>query len=303
VIDAAGKDAVTILLERRATQHHTARLALELLQREPGIFKSYIDEVEWLKHRHRPASTEALISFLRKKTGVSVTQNLATIFSRLAVVLYPAFDCAGLFKMSQCDEDDIFGTKVVRRRGKKKGNRLQVPRALRLEVSQLPPPPPPEVLRVRSTPRRAVKPEEMAWVVPFVEEIIAGSHNPLDASLLALRDHVTAQPEILVLAEKKLRASTLREASALDALIYAVQTAKRIGQKFTKPGLLKGHYCRLLVRRNPRFNGWVKFLPDRTGQLRESRVNEILGTYLADKCVGRQPYRRLRWFRDKEAAQ
>ncbi|MGD0214198.1 MAG: hypothetical protein ABSB87_13280 [Terriglobales bacterium] len=294
----ATNDAVTTLLERRTAQHHTARRALELLQREPGIFQEYINQVAWLRHKGRPADTEILTSFLRKKTGV-VNQNLATIFSRLAVILYPTFDRHGLFKMIQCEEDAIFGTKVVTRRWEKKGNRLQISRALRIEVSQLAPPPPPQISPARSTRRRTLKPEEMSWVVPFVEDVIARSDNSLEPSLIALREHVAAQPEILALADKHLRASSRAKCSALDSLIYAVRAAKRTGQKFTKPGHLKGHYCRILARRNSkRYNGWIKFNSDRKGAQRESRVNEVLGTYLAPKPVNGERYRRLYWHRD-----
>lgn len=294
------KDAIELLLEGRAPQHPIARLTLGVLHEHPDLFREFVREARWLKRKGRPGNAESLTRYLRERVGKD-NHHVSPLFARLAVILCRPLNDVGLFKMRPSEADDALGTKLVPRRGKTKGMRLRVSNALRLELAALPP----LVLlpdkEDRVSPRPKVTPEQAAWVLPCVDELIAGSRNPHDPSLLALREHATANAEVIVLAERKLLTKARRGCSILNCLAYGLQSAKRMEKRFTLDNNLRGFYSRILVRRNARFDGWVKFLPDRQGMKRESRVNEILGTYLTDKRVGREPHPRLHWFRDEAA--
>lgn len=289
-------DVVRILLKRRA-EHEIARLALGVLQDHPNLFHEFVREARWLKRKGRPGNAESLTRYLRERVG-KVAQSITPLFARLAVILHRPLNDVGLFKMRSSEADAVFGTKRVTRRGKKKGTWLRVSKSLRLELAALPP----LVLlpdkEARVSPRPKVTIEQTAWVLPYVDELIAGCPNPQDPSLVELREHAAANAEVIFLAERQLRKKARRKCSIPSCLAYGLQAAKKIGRRFTLNNNLRGFYTRILARRNPRFDGWVKFLPDGTGAQRESRVNEILGTYLADKRVGRERYPRLHWVRD-----
>ena len=235
-----------------------------------------------------------------------VNNDIFPLLSRVCILLYPPLNNATL-KLRPCDADSILGTYVAPRGRKNKSRVLHAGEALRLALANLPPvTTPPEVKR-RSKRHRAVAAEESAWVLPYVEGLIAGCPNPRDPLLQSFLRHARTQPEVLALAERKMRSrlkKRLHHFSMIDDLTYAVQTAKRTGQgiKFTQPNTEASLYCRALIRRTPQLNGWAEFKEDSKGRIRAGRANALLGCYLASAPVSGEPHPRLLWRRDGERA-
>ena len=299
------KDAVEILLERR--QHPTARKLLEFHRANPAFFLAFAGEFFWLKKRGRPGAAKSLLMFLRAKHWQGVDEYMVNdlifpLLSRVCVLLYPALNNATL-EIRQCEADEILGTEVVPRGGNKKGMVLRAREATRLEIDQLPAMPVPPVVHRRATRRRTVKPEEAAYVFPYIKELVARSPRPRNKVLRALLRHAKTQPEVMALAEMRMRAKYgkhLRHFSVLDVFTYSKQTAQRAaGEKkqFTLSGKIAALYCRAAIRRNPQFNGWTEFKEDSKGQHR-GRANALLGCYPASSTVNGEPHPRLLWHRD-----
>ena len=225
------------------------------------------------------------------------------LLSRVCILLYPALNNATL-EIRQCEADEILGTDVVSRGGKKKGMVLRAREATRLEIDQLPPMPAPPVVNRRATRRRTVKPEEAAYVFPYIKELVAQSPHPRNRVLRTFLRHAKTQPEVFALAEMRTRAKyakPLRHFSILDVFTYSKQTAQRAAgekKRFTLSGKIAALYCRAAIRRNPQFNGWTEFKEDSKGQ-RRGRANALLGCYLASSPVNGEPHPRLLWHRDE----
>lgn len=300
------KDAVELLLERRP--HPTAQKLLAFHRANSAFFLDFVAEFFWLKKRGRPGAAKSLLMFLRGVKhwhGVDeymVNNDIFPLLSRICILLYPALNNRTL-KLHQCEADTILGTWIGPRGGKRKGMVLHASNALSLEIAQLPPAPTPPVLTRRSKRHRTVTAEESAWVLPYVEGLIAGCENSGDPLLQSFLHHVRTQPEIFALAETKLRSrlkKRLCHFSILDCLTYAVQTAKRAGQgmRFTQPNTEASLYCRALIRRTPQLNGWTEFKEDSKGKIRAGRANALLGCHLAPTPLNGEPHPRLLWLRD-----
>jgi hypothetical protein len=306
------KDAVESLLEGRS--HPTAQLLLEFHRANPTFFLTFAGEFFWLKKRGRPGAAKSLLMFLRGARhwqGVNefmVSNDIFPLLSRICILLYPALNNATL-ELRQCEADEILGTDIVPRGGKKKGMILRARESTRLEIARLPLMPVPPVVQRRATRRRTVKPEEAAYVFPYIKELVAGSPHPRNRFLQSLARHARTQPEVFALAEKTMRsrlAKQLRHFSILDIFTYSKQTAQRAaGQKkhFTLSGKIAALYCRAVIRRNPQFNGWTEFLADGTGKLRKGRANALLGCYPAPNPANGEPHPRLLWHRDEVTGQ
>jgi hypothetical protein len=301
-------DAIEILLENR--QHPTAQKLLDYHRTNPTFFLTFAAEFFWLKKRGRPGAAKSLLMFLRAKHwhGVDeymVNDLLFPLLSRICILLYPELNNATL-EIRQCEADEILGTDVVPRGGKKKGMVLRAREATRLEISQLPPMPIPPVVNRRATRRRTVKPEEAAYVLPYIKELVARSPHPRSRVLQSLLRHARTQPEVLALAELRMQAKyakQLRHFSILDIFTYSKQTAQRAAgekKRFTLSGKIAALYCRAAIRRNPRFNGWTEFKEDSKGK-RKGRANDLLGCCIAPEPVKGEPHPRLHWLRDEGA--
>lgn len=304
----AAKDAVEILLEGRS--HPTAQLLLEFHRANRTFFPTFAGEFFWLKKRGRPGAAKSLLMFLRGAKhwhGVNafmVSNDIFPLLSRLCILLYPTLN-NGTLEIRQCEADEILGTDVVSRGGKKKRMVLRARDATRLEIAQLPPMPAPPVVKRRATRRRTVKPEEAAYVLPYIKELVSVSPHPRSRVLQMFLRHARTQPEVFALAEITMRsrlAKRLHHFSILDIFTYSKQTAQRGARQkkqFTLSGKIAALYCRAAIRHNPRFNGWTEFLADGEGKLRKGRANALLGCYLAEKPVNGEPHPRLLWHRDE----
>jgi hypothetical protein len=304
-------DVVDQLLAGRP--HKTAQLLRQFLRVNPTFFLTFVSRFFWLKKRGRPGAAKTLFMLLRQDNwkrleGVDHTVNndLFPLLSRVCILLYPTLNNRTL-KLVHCGADLILGTDIVPREGKKKGMILRASEATRLELAQLPPAPEPPLWKGRSTRHKTVTPEEAAYVVPYVKDLVAKSPHPRNRLLQSFWRHVKAQPEVFFLAEKKMRsllAKELHHFSVLDALAYAVQTAKRgreKGKRFTQPNTEASLYCRSLIRRNPQFNGWAEFKEDSKGKIRPGQANAVLGCHLAPKPINGEPHPRLLWHRDSDS--
>ena len=302
------KDAIEILLERRS--HPTAQKLVDFHRANRTFFPAFAAEFLWLKKRGRPGAAKSLLMFLRSSKqwhGVDqfmVNDLIFPLLSRVCILLYPALNNATL-EIRQCEADEILGTDVVAREGKKKGMVLRANEATRLEVAQLPAVPHLLILNKRSTRRRTVKPEQAAHVFPFIKDLVAGSPHPRNRVLQSLARHARTQPEVFALAEMTMRsrlAKRLHHFSVLDLFTYSKQTAQRsAGQKkrFTLSGKIAALYCRAVIRRNPQFNGWTEFKEDSKGKQRKGRANALLGCYVAPEPINGEPHTRLLWHRDE----
>jgi hypothetical protein len=300
------KDAVEFFLEGR--QHPTAQKLLDFHRANPVFFLAFAGEFFWLKKRGRPGAAKALLMFLRGAKswhGVDefmVNNDIFPLLSRLCILFYPALNNATL-EIRQCEADEILGTDVVPRGGKKSGMVLRAREATRLEIDQLPPMPIPPVVNRRATRRRTVKPEQAAYVFPYIKELVTHSPHPRNRILRMLLRHAKRQPEVFAFAEKTMRsrlAKDLSHFSILDIFTYSKQTAQRAAgekKRFTLSGKIAALYCRAAIRQNPRFNGWTEFKEDSKGQ-RRGRANALLGCYLASGTVNGEPHPRLLWHRD-----
>jgi hypothetical protein len=305
------KDAVEILLEGRP--HPTAQLLLDFHRANRSFFPAFAGDFFWLKKRGRPGAAKSLLMFLRGAKhwhGVNefmVSNDIFPLLSRICILLYPALNNATL-EIRQCEADEILGTQVAPRGGQKKGMVLHAGEALQLEMAQLPPMPTPPVVDRRSARRRTVKPEESAYVLPYIKELIAGSPHPRNRVLQSLLRHARTQPEVFALAEMTMRsrlAKRLHHFSILDIFTYSKQTAQRGARQkkqFTLSGKIAALYCRAAIRHNPRFNGWTEFLADSAGKVRKGRANALLGCYLAPDSTNGEPHPRLLWHRDEVTA-
>jgi hypothetical protein len=297
------KDAVEVLLEGRP--HPTAQKLLDFHRANRGFFVEFAAEFFWLKKRKRAGAAKALLMFFRKNkrwTGVDrfmVNDHIFPLLSRICILLYPPLNNRTL-KLHHCEADTILGTWIGTRGGKKKGTLLHANESLSREIAQLPPVPEPPALTKRSTRHRTVTAEESAWVIPYIEELVAGCPYPNEPILQSLLRHARTQPEVLALAERRLP-KRRQHFSALDCLTYGEQTAKRTGheKRFTMPSKIEGLYCRALIRRNPRLNGFAEFKEDSKGAIRPGRTNAVLGCYVASEPVNGEPHPRLHWFRDE----
>lgn len=305
------KDAIEILLEGRP--HPTAQKLLEFHRRNSTFFLAFASEFFWLKKRGRPGAAKSLLMFLRgAKHWQAVDEHMVNndifpLLSRICVLLYPTLN-NGTLKFRPCEADEILGTWIGPRGGKKKVMVLHAGEALRLEIAQLPPMPAPPVVKRPSKRHKTVTAAEAAWVLPFIKELIAGAPHPRNRTLQMLLRHARTQPEVFYLADKRMKAELAKRLdhfSGLDFLAYAVQTAKRAkGEKrFTSPSKLEALYCRALDRRNPQFNGWSEFKEDSKGKIRPGRANALLGCYIAPAPINGEPHPRLLWLRDEQAAQ
>jgi hypothetical protein len=300
------KDAIEILLETRP--HLTAQKLLDFHRANPTFFPAFAAEFLWLKKRRRPGAAKALLMFLRgakRWQGVDefmVNDHLFPLLSRICILLYPTLN-NGTLKLHQCEADTILGTRIGPRGGKKKGMVLHASNALSLEIAKLPPAPELSMPTKRSKRHRTVTPEQSAYVLPFIKDLVAGSPHPRNRVLQSLLRHARTQPEVFALAEMTMRsrlAKRLHHFSILDFLNYGAQTAKRTGQKkrFTLPSQIEGLYCRAVIRHNPQFNGWTEFKEDSKGRQRKGRANAVLGCYVAPEPVNGEPHPRLLWHRD-----
>jgi hypothetical protein len=293
------KDAVELLLEGRP--HPTAQKLLDFHRANDTFFLAFAAEFFWLKKRGRAGAAKSLLMFFRgakKWTGVDefmINDHIFPLLSRVCILLYPTLNNATL-EIRQCEADDILGTDVVPRVGKKKGMVLRAREATRLELAQLPPPPTPPVISKRSKRHRTVTGEESAWVFPYIKDLVARSPHPRNRVLKSLLRHARTQPEVLALAGRKLPKRP-SQFSVIDCLTYGAQTVKRTGheKRFTLPSKIEGLYCRALIIRNPQFNGWTEFKEDSAGKLRKGRANVLLGCTVATERTNGEPYRRLIW--------
>jgi hypothetical protein len=296
-------DAIELLLQNR--QHPTAQKLLEFHRANPAFFSDFAAEFFWLKKRGRPGAAKSLLMFLRGTKhwqGVDAYMVPNTIFpllSRVCILLYPALN-NGTLELRQCEADEILGTKVTPSSRKNKGTILHASEALQLELSQLPPMPAVREINRRSTRRRTVKPEQAAYVFPYIKELVAASPHPRSRVLRLLLRHAKTQPEIFALAEMTAKARLtkgLHAFSVLDIFTYSKQTAQRAadrGKMFTLSGKIAALYCRAFIKRNPQFNGWTAFSEDSHGK-HKGYANALLGCHLAPEPVNGEPYRRLLW--------
>jgi len=293
-------DAIDCLLQNRP--HPTAQQLLAFHHANDTFFPNFAAEFLWLKKRDRQGAGKILLMFLRKKHWQQVdermvNQNIFPLLVRLCILCYPVLN-DGTMELRQCEADEILGTSVIARKGK---TILQPGEGLRLELSQLPPMPEPREVQRRSKRRRTVKPEESAFVYPFIKELVAESPHPRSRLLQVLLRHARKHPEIFCLAVKDARKLPLEHFSVLDVIQYAAQTAKRSaepGKRFTLPGELDGLYCRALIRFVPQLNGYCTFNVDSQGRVRKGHSNALLGCYIATERVNGEPHPRLLWYRD-----
>jgi len=191
-------DAIEILLEGRP--HPTAQKLLAFHRANKTFFLEFAAEFFWLKKRGRPGAAKALLMFFRgakRWTGVDefmINDHIFPLLSRICILLYPTLNNATL-EIRQCAADDILGTDVVPRGGKKKGMVLRAREATRLELAKLPPAPTPPVLIKRSTRHRTVTAGESAWVLPYIKDLVARSPHPRNRVLKSLLRHARTQPE------------------------------------------------------------------------------------------------------------
>lgn len=307
----AAKDAVTILLDRRAAQHPTARLTRDFLRANSTFFGVLVGRLFWLHKRKRGCSAESLFQFLRERRWNVIgkfmlnDKNVA-LLSRIALLLYPALN-NGMMKPRDCEADRILGTRVESvRRGKKKVKLLRAIETLQSELIALPPAPDPVVPDERSKRHITVTSEEAAFVLPLIEELVAGSPKPEDELLQWLLDHARTQAEVFALAQRRFRkraAARRREHFSISSeLTHAQDTVQTKEKKYcTLPRPLDPLYCRAAERHNPRINGFAQFKEDSTGPRLTGRANKLLGCYLAPKPINGEPHPRLLWLRDKAA--
>lgn len=300
-------NVVTILLERRS-EHHTARLTRDFLHENSTFFAVLVGRLFWLHKRKRACSAESLFQFLRERRWNVIgkfmlnDKNVA-LLSRIALLLYPALN-NGMMRPRECEADKILGTWVESvRRGKKTVKLLRASEKTQSELIALPSVPDPVVPNERSKRHITVTRNEAAFVLPFIEALVAGSPNPKDELLLWLLDHARTQPEVFALAQrrfnKRARARRREHFSISSDLTHAQDTVQTKEKKYcTLPRPLDPLYCRAAERLNPRINGFAQFKKDSTGPRLTGRANKLLGCYVAPKAINGEPHARLHWLRD-----
>jgi hypothetical protein len=306
------KDAVTILLERRAAQHPTARLTRDFLHANDTFFAVLVGRLFWLHRRKRTCSAESLFQFLRERRWNSVGKFMlndknTALLSRIALLLYPALN-NGMMRPRDCEADRVLGTWVESvRRGKKNVTLLNAGEATRSELIALPPAAEPGVPAERSKRHVTVTREEAAFVLPLVEALVAGAPNPEDELLQWFLEHARTQPEVFALAQrqfKKRASARKREHFSISSdLTHAQATVQTKEKKYcTLPRPLDPLYCRAAERHNPRINGFAQFKEDSAGPQLTGRANALLGCRIAGKKVNGEPHRQLLWLRDEATA-
>lgn len=297
-------DPIVALLERRPHPH--AQQLLKDLEANPALFPDFVDEAHWQKERGRAGAGKNLSQWLRKKSGVKITNEGVALLTRLVLLRYPELD-NGMFALRHCVADQVLETSLVPQAEKKEGLLLVAGEALVRELAALPAATPPRKVNRRSTRRVRVKPEEAAATYPFIKEVTDGSPHPKCSRLRQWKRHAGIQPEIFALVVRWLKArlpKTRDRFSILADFTYARPTAMRSvdrEKRFTLSGKIACLYCCAAVRLFPDLNGWTQFVEHHQGR-RKDRALVLLDCYLEDQATGGRPYPRLLWRRDDVAS-